>query len=163
MENKVITLKNNIKELISIVSSLEKEFPGKRFTLDGHLLGSIGEIFARYYYGIDLYLNDNSHKCHDGKKNGKEVQIKITQGDSVDINDVPDYLIVLFLNKDECDVYEVYNGPGTIVLSDAKKTKNGWYSRTLNKLYDLNKEVNDEDRFQAVKPIHKWEKGMKNL
>lgn len=162
MNESINNLKNNIEQLISIVNDLEKTFPGKRFTLDGHLLGSIGEVFARYYYGIDLYLNDNSHKCHDGKKNGKEIQIKITQGNSVDINDIPDYLIVLFLKKDECEVYEVYNGPGKVILNGANKTKNGWYSRTLNKLYDYNKEVNDKDRIQTVQPIHKWEKGMKN-
>ena len=35
------------------------------------------------------------------------MQIKITQGGSVDIMDVPDYLLVLFLNKSDRNVYEV--------------------------------------------------------
>jgi hypothetical protein len=148
-------LKNNIEKLIVIVNDLEKAFPGKRFTLDGHLLGSIGEVFASYYYGIDLYLNDNSHPCHDGEKDGKEVQIKITQGNSVDINNIPDYLIVLFLKKDECEVYEVFNGPGKTAIGTAKRTKNGWYTRTLNSLDNANKEITDEDRIQPVKMIHK--------
>ena len=35
------------------VAELEAEFPGRHFTLDGHLVGSIGEVMAAYYYGSE--------------------------------------------------------------------------------------------------------------
>lgn len=36
-------IKDKVQQLIGIVKELEKDFPGRHFTLDGHLVGSIGE------------------------------------------------------------------------------------------------------------------------
>ena len=90
-------IKQKVTELLHIVDELEARFPGKKFTLDGHLLGSMGEVLAEYYYRIKPY--QNGAKTHDGEVDGKKVQVKITQGDAVNINEVPDYLLVLFLNS----------------------------------------------------------------
>lgn len=158
MDNSVF-IKDKISELQTIVNELEKRYPGRKFSLDGHLLGSIGEVLATYYYGIVLY--PNSTKTHDGEVDKKKVQIKITQGDSVDINDIPDYLIVLFLKKSEGKVYEVYNGPGSLVLNDAQRTKNGWYNRSLSKLSNINQSVGNQ-RIEAVIHIDKWNKNIRN-
>ena len=49
---------------------MEKDFPGRHFTLDGHLVGSIGEVMASYYYGIELYAA--SAVAHDGEIDGKK-------------------------------------------------------------------------------------------
>ncbi len=152
-------VKLKVTELLRIVDELEERFPGRKFTMDGHLLGSIGEALAEYYYQIDLY--PSSTKTHDGEVDGKKVQIKITQGDSVNINDVPDYLLVMYLNKKDGFVYEVYNGPCEW-LRDCKRTKKGWYSRTLNKLSELDKSINDESRLKTVKTIKKWTPNIKN-
>jgi len=35
-----------IQELYSIVNELEDTFSGRKFTLDGHLVGSIGEVLS---------------------------------------------------------------------------------------------------------------------
>jgi hypothetical protein len=43
-----------ISELYRIVDRLEGLFPGRPFTVDGHLLGSIGEVLAAYRYNLDL-------------------------------------------------------------------------------------------------------------
>lgn len=61
-------IKQKISELLEIVQDLEECFPGRKFTLDGHLLGSIGEALANYYYGIDLAPNNT--KTYDGEKDG---------------------------------------------------------------------------------------------
>ena len=39
---------DKVRQLISIVSELEEDFPGRHFTLDGYLVGSIGEVMASY-------------------------------------------------------------------------------------------------------------------
>ena len=44
------------------VSRLEQLFPGRRFALDGHLIGSLAEVIARYMYDIELLPNSN--ECH---------------------------------------------------------------------------------------------------
>lgn len=39
-----------VKQLIAIVGELENGFVGRKFTMDGRLVGSIGEVLAAYYY-----------------------------------------------------------------------------------------------------------------
>jgi hypothetical protein len=51
----MVGIKDKVQQLIEIVKELEKDFPGRHFTLGGHLVGSIGEVMASYYYGIELY------------------------------------------------------------------------------------------------------------
>ena len=43
-----------LKKLYKIVGELEELFPGRPFTPDGHMIGSIGEALAQYYYGVKL-------------------------------------------------------------------------------------------------------------
>lgn len=163
-KNDLEFVRSNISKLLKIVDELEENYPGRKFTLDGHLLGSIGEVLAQYYYGVELLPNSTS--VHDATKDGKSIQIKITQGNSVDINKIPDYLIVLFLKKNEQKVYEVYNGPGHIVLNGVKKTKSGWYNRSLNKLSTYNKTVKEEEleriELEYGKTIDEWNKTVRN-
>ena len=47
MSNKSIhAIPSLVQELYSIVDRLDELFPGRRFTPDGHLVGSIGEVLA---------------------------------------------------------------------------------------------------------------------
>ncbi len=157
--NNIEFIKQKLSELLSIVDELEKRFPGRKFTLDGHLFGSLGEAIAADFYNI--VLAPTGTKTHDGKQGCKKVQIKITQGDSVNINDVPDYLLVLFLDKQTGEIYEVYNGP-CIWLRTCKKTKNGWYTRTLNTLYEEDKKICNNERLIANTEIKKWNPRIRN-
>lgn len=52
--DEMTVIREEVHSLIKIVRDLEQAFPGRHFTLDGHLLGSIGEVLAVYYYGIEL-------------------------------------------------------------------------------------------------------------
>ncbi len=161
MESQALeTVKSNILQLLKIVKDLETTFPGRRFTLDGHLLGSIGEVLANYYYGIKLA--PMSTKTHDGIIDGKNVQIKITQSTSVDITDRCDYLLVLYLNKEECKVYEIYNGPGDVALRNRKKSNALWYNRSVLQLSKLDETIPEEKRIKPVVEIEKWDKSKRN-
>ena len=131
-QEKMDMVKIQVQKMIEIVKELETEFPGRHFTLDGHLVGSIGEVMAAYYYGIELYTA--STEIHDGEVDGKKVQIKITQQDNIVIRYEPDYLIVLYLNKNG-NIYEVYNGKGKIPWeSSSKRDSNGNRHMRVNKL-----------------------------
>src|SRR5271169_6641589 len=70
-----------VKKLYEIVSELEGLYPGRKFTPDGHMVGSIGEVIAAHDY--DLELLDASNETHDAKQGTKQIQIKATQGKSV--------------------------------------------------------------------------------
>ena len=39
-------LSEKIKELYRITAELERRYPGRKFTIDGHLVGSIGEVIV---------------------------------------------------------------------------------------------------------------------
>ena len=159
-EEKMNSVKLQIQKLISIVNELETDFPGRHFTLDGHLVGSIGEVMAAYYYGIELYTA--STIAHDGEIDGRKIQIKISQQDNIVINHEPEYLIVLYLNKTG-NIYEVYNGPGKEPWDNAsKRDSHNNRHMMVNKLMELDRSVSDDQRIQAINMIEKMKPEYKN-
>ncbi len=153
-------VKDKVQQLIEIVKELEKDFPGRHFTLDGHLVGSIGEVMASYYYGIELYAA--SAAAHDGVIDGKQVQIKITQQEDIVINHEPEYLIALYLNKNG-NVYEIYNGPGKEPWeSSSKRDSHNNRHMRVNKLMQLDQRVRDDMRIKAIHEIEKMRMEYKN-
>ena len=159
-KEKMEFIRERFRKIIGIVDELEEEFPGRHFTLDGHLVGSIGEVMAACYYGIELYTA--SAQKHDGIVGGREVQIKITQQDDIIISDKPDYLLVLYLTRSG-DIYEVYNGKGETPWETASKkdSHNNRHMR-INKLMELDMAVDEIDRITANVPIEKMKRKYKN-
>ena len=153
---KMALIRDNVQKLIEIVAELEAEFPGRHFTLDGHIFGSIGEILAAYYYGIDLYNIGGKITVAVGN------DVKITQQDNITISAEPDYLIVLYMNKNG-NIYEVYNGPGNIAWESASKadSHNNHHMR-VNRLMKLDADVCADDRIIAINPIEKLKVEFKN-
>jgi len=128
-----------ITALYGVVAELERMFPGRHFTPDGHLVGSIGEALASHHYGIALA--PASAESHDGHCNGKAVQIKATQGDRVALSSEPEHLLVLKLNKDG-SFTEEYNGPGAPaweLVRHKPRPKNGQYQVALSTLRRLSR------------------------
>jgi len=159
-EEKMNSVKLQIQKLISIVNELETDFPGRHFTLDGHLVGSIGEVMAAYYYGIELYTA--SAIAHDGEIDGKKIQIKISQQDNIVINHEPEYLIVLYLNKTG-NIYEVYNGSGKEPWDNASKRDiHNNRHMMVNKLMELDRSVPDDQRIHTINMIEKMKPEYKN-
>lgn len=66
-----------VSEIYEISKELKNIFGEGRFSIDGLLMGDVGEFTASYYYGIDLY--QNGQKRHDGEVDGRKVQIKVSQ------------------------------------------------------------------------------------
>lgn len=136
-----------LAQIYSAVAELEAMFPGRHFTPDGHMVGSIGEAIAAYHYGVKLY--PASHAAFDGRKDGKEIQIKATQRESVDLPPVEGGTLLVFRIRRDSSFEEVYNGDSQRVwrsLSSRKLTKGGWKSISLNQLRALQKEVGKEEK-----------------
>ncbi|MGA2341156.1 MAG: hypothetical protein ABSF75_14765 [Terracidiphilus sp.] len=103
-----------IARLYLLVDELESLFPERRFTPDGHLVGSIGEVVAKYFYALELLPPScRNLDAHTREDPSRTVQIKLTAGNVVsfaDYDDHPDLLIVMKI--DRCGGFdEVYNGP----------------------------------------------------
>ena len=137
-----------LASLYRVVDRLEKLFPGRKFTPDGHLVGSIGEaVSARMF---DLRLLPASTSEHDATTaEGRTlVQIKLTQGKrGVALRARPKHLLVLRLDPADLAVEVVYNGPGHAPWSAAGEMQsNGQRAISLSKLRAMNGRVPDSER-----------------
>lgn len=114
-------------------------------------------------YGITLYKQ--SEKTHDGEVNGRKVQIKGTQGNvSIVIREEPEYLLVEYLDKENGTIQEIYNGPGALAWKYRSYVPSmNFYTIRVNKLLELDAEVLDEERIQAVIPVEKYSKSVASI
>lgn len=142
-------LSEKIKELYAITNELESKYPGRKFTIDGHLVGSIGEVIVAEAY--DLELLRNSTERHDAvSKNGINVQIKTTQINRISISAEPEHLIVIQILSDG-SWCEIYNGPGKTAWNQAgKMQKNGQRQIYINKLKNLMDALNESDKIKRI-------------
>jgi hypothetical protein len=140
-----IELPEEVVHLYEIVSVLEQRYPGRKFTLDGHLVGSLGEVIAEQTFRIRLH--PASHPIHDARSfDGKEVQVKLTGGKQIALRAKPDWLLVMkIVNPAQAEV--AYNGPGLEPWNAAgKMQKNGQRSLSISKLMALDQAVSDTQR-----------------
>lgn len=139
-----------IHDLYRIVAELETMFPGRPFTPDGHMVGSLAECFAEYHYGLNLYVC--SHAGHDAHLDECKVEIKATQGDRVALRSGPDRLLVFRLRQASFE--EVYNGPGAPVwalVASKPRPSNGQYQVSLAHLRRLMETVPDDQRIRRIR------------
>ncbi len=117
------------------VAELEARYPTRKFTPDGHLVGSIGEVVAAEALGLTLY--PMSHAGHDGYDANGDVQIKMTAGKSVAMYTECTRLVVLrVVSPEEAEI--IYDGPGAPAWASAGKVaKNGQRVVSLVKLRAL--------------------------
>jgi hypothetical protein len=109
-----------IERLYEVVAEMEALFPGRRFTPDGHLVGSIGEALAAFMF--DLTLVTPSTGGYDARTaDGRAVEIKATQGDAVSLRGeraTAELVVVLRIGKDGSGEV-VYAGPAAPVWGAA--------------------------------------------
>jgi len=144
------SVQDKLKQLFQIVEQLETEYAdyNRKFTIDGHLIGSIGEVLVAEAF--DLELEKNSTPVIDARtKDGtnRTVQIKATQIDRVSFSskheneDVPDQVIVISIDKTGNWKVE-FNGPGKLIYENlGKPQKNGQSQISLTKLRRLMDDV----------------------
>lgn len=103
------------------IELLTAAFPHRAFTIDGRLVGDIGEVIAAIEY--DVTLNEVSKADHDGAtSDGRNVQIKATFKDSLTFRRTPDYYLGFKLYPDGSHE-EIFNGPGAIIWDRYKSRK----------------------------------------
>ncbi|MDR3500913.1 MAG: hypothetical protein P4L72_16995 [Parvibaculum sp.] len=132
---KKIPLPLPVAMIYRAVAELEKAYPGRKFTPDGHLVGSIGEVVAAEALGLTLYpMSQAGHDAYDA--NG-DVQIKMTAGTSIAMYAECVRLVVLRVaSPEEAEI--VYDGPGAPAWAQAGKIgKNGQRVISLKRLRDI--------------------------
>lgn len=146
-----MNLAKNIEKLFTIIEDLQKNYHPKKFTLDGRLVGDIGEVLVQENYDVELF--DKIEKQYDGIDSKKrKVQIKATFKNHLnfpcDKKDVPDYYIGIKIHRDGT-FEEIYNGKGSDIwnhVKNRKKTKISTFQINLSALKEINKTVDSSDK-----------------
>ena len=76
-----VPLPEPVARIYKATAELEALYPSRKFTPDGHLVGSIGEVIAAEALGLTLY--PMSKPGHDAFDANGDVQIKLTAGKSI--------------------------------------------------------------------------------
>ena len=136
-----------VQRLYELVAELGTMFPGRPFTPDGHMVGSIGECLVADAYGLELM--PPSTAGYDAiTPSGTQVEIKATQGKSVGFRSCPTHTIVIKILPDG-SFEQKYNGPGDLIWRefDGKPTpKNGQHQISLSRLERLGESVSEDQQ-----------------
>lgn len=144
-----ITIPEAVKLMLSIVERLCVAYPKKKFTLDGRLVGDIGEVLVEDAYDIVLYEDVKKH--HDAEcSDGRLVQIKATMKRNLTFpaDHVPNYYLGIQVKPDGTFI-EVFNGPGAVAweaVKDRSSPKTNLHSVSIVALKKLQEKVRPEDR-----------------
>ena len=142
-----------VRQLYSVVNELEAMFPGRHFTPDGHLVGSLGECLVSDAYGLELLTASN--KGYDAiTKEGLKVEIKATQSKSIAFRCEPEHAIIIKIMPNGT-FEEIYNGSGALIwqqFANKKRPSNGQFQISTTKLKALNEKISDQDRVPKVNP-----------
>jgi len=112
---------------------------GRSVTPDGHLVGSLGEIYAAS--SLNLNLENASNTGFDATDiHGQRVEIKTTTRSSISLSadgTLAERLVVVKLNPDDGQAAIFYDGPAAVAWELAgKPQKNGQRRLSLSKLTD---------------------------
>jgi hypothetical protein len=144
-----ITIPDAIRQMLEIVKRLRETYPKRKFTLDGRLVGDLGEILVEGVYDVKLF--DDQKKHHDGTtSDGRYVQVKATMKDSLTfpVDHTPDFYLGIMIDQNGTFT-EVFNGPGWIAqeaVKGRKPPKNNQYSIAVAVLKKLNEKVKKSEQ-----------------
>ena len=161
---KICNLPDAVRQLVEAQKRLRAAYPAAklRFTLDGKLVGDLGEAIAAEFFGVRLEQGkhiDGWSLC------GKPVQIKTTGRPDGGVNfrnsDFADavkvHLIVIYIDWESCSAEVLYNGPEIGIRPIVKR--GGIWQREVSrqKLLRFDKRVLDHLRLKPLAPIGREE------
>ena len=147
----MLDVKATIRALLRIVERLHKAYPHRRFTLDGRLVGDLGEVLVAQSYALSLLPGLTRH--HDARAaGGRLVQIKATMKNALTFpaDHVPDYYLGVRIDSGG-HIHEVFNGPGRIAakaVAGRRHPKTNLHSVSLFALNALSKNVPKPQRIR---------------
>lgn len=152
-----------IRPLIEARNALKERYSevDLHFTLDGNLVGDLGEAVAAELFG--LQLTGRSNTGIDGfASDGRSVQVKASgTGRGAAFRPVDtraDHLLFFHFNYDECVGEIIYNGPEEPVVKTLPAIWTGQRCISVPTLRRLDRLVNDSDRLPITNPAQATER-----
>lgn len=141
----------DVRHLVEARNMLRRRYPDLSFTLDGKLVGDIGEAIAAELFGVELVQG----KGIDGWKDGRSIQVKATNsrlGPAFRKHELrADHLLFFSFDWEAMLGTVIYNGPEAKALERMSK---GWTkdqrSLTWNQIRAADADVADADRLPML-------------
>lgn len=150
-EIKIKKLQAEVKKLHQSVEQLKQLFKSKQngFTLDGRLVGDIGEVIAEELFQIKLYEKLVKHYDAETTYEPKlKIQIKATFKEHLTYNHSPDYYIGIKLCENG-NFKVIYNGPGKYIAEEYAHRKHigkKLLSFPIKRLIELSETIVDSEK-----------------
>ncbi|MCK4516637.1 MAG: toll/interleukin-1 receptor domain-containing protein, partial [Spirochaetaceae bacterium] len=134
--------------LLAVVADLKVAFHHKQFTIDGRMMGDIGEAMVECVYDVEVFEKTRP-EIDAIASDGKRVQIKATAKKSLTFKNKEDhYLGIQILDDGTFD--EIFNGPASVIYDRFRTRRKGigekLLSLPISELRDLSKTVKAADR-----------------
>lgn len=144
-------IRDSLQKIFSGIQQLKSAMPSKEFTIDGRLVGDIGEAIVQRDYDLNLY--EGMKKDYDGETpNGRKVQIKATFKHSLTFKKVSDFYLGIKIH-DNGTYEEIYNGPGKIIADEYGHRKGfgeSLLSFPIKRLRELSANVPVEETIRKI-------------
>jgi len=146
-----MSIQKSIQQLCKITNELKSNHKSKKFTLDGRLVGDLGEVLAEENYEIVLF--DNIQPLYDATTlDNKMVQIKATFKDKLTFptEHIPELFLGLKLNTDG-SFNEIYNGPGKYIkelIGKRKSPYNRLHLLPIKKLSEISNKIPEKEKIK---------------
>jgi hypothetical protein len=147
-------IKYLVPQLFAITAQLEAAAPGRKFTPDGHTIGSIGEVLAASDYGLTL-ATASTQGVDAIAPDSREVEIKATCRERNQVVCLRSckpglHLLVIWLHRDGSHE-TVFNGPAMLAWESAgPMQKNGQRPIGFKTLRHLQGLVPEEEMLAVV-------------
>ncbi|MEI5678945.1 MULTISPECIES: DUF6998 domain-containing protein [unclassified Mesorhizobium] len=152
----IYSLPVEVRPLIHARNDLRRRYgqTGLRFTLDGNLVGDLGEAIAAELFDLAIVERRGLKGVDARTKDGRTVQIKATgRGDSfvfTHSDERADWLIALWLRYEQEQVEVVYNGPYGPAIEHLTEPWTGQQPVRLRRLRALDAHVDQVLRLKAT-------------
>ncbi|MEH6719429.1 MAG: hypothetical protein V7704_11150 [Aurantimonas endophytica] len=144
-----------VEELVRARNRLREHYAssGLRFTLDGNLLGDLGEAIAAEMFG--MRIGGRGVTGIDGvAPDGRTIQAKVTasrRGPAFRMVDTrADHLLFFDLDVEAATGSTVFNGPERVAIERLPGSWVGQRTLTAGQIRAADREVRDEDRLPVV-------------
>lgn len=123
---------HSVEQAVGVLQCWDQQAPhvlgnqreAKRFTLDGRMVGDIGEVLVERYFAVRLEKNQKAG--YDGimeADGATKVEIKVTRNEVYQFRKITDRVIALSLDSDTNEVEIVFNGPGALLVDNVSRMR----------------------------------------